>query len=209
MAQHSRPRRTKRKKSTKLVDSIGAEVAMAKGGFAHDAKSLERPPTMEELKQVKLDGEYPQGNIPAAVTYGRKMHVLKLMLDGHPPFKIAQYCQTLFNMSRTQTNTMVAGIRREWAADLRDQMMHVRDEQIMRLMNDLAEMRSLPSTAKDWTRIRGHEQLLASIQGTIQPVRVAVIDKDVAQRDALTNVINDLLDAGADLEVVEAEGHEA
>lgn len=202
------PRRTTRKRAKQpLVDSAGFAVEQSKGGFAHDAKAAERVPTMEELKNVRLDGEYPQGQIPAAVTYGRKMHVLKLMLDGNPQFKIVQYCQTAFNMSRTQVMTMTAKIRQEWAADLRDQIMHVRDEQVMRLMNDLATMRAAPT--KDWTRIRGHEQLLANIQGTIQPVRVAVLDKGSERRDAMANVLADMIDSGMDESIIDVEGEEA
>ena len=185
-------RRPKAKSSPINKGSDNKPVQKPSGGYAHVADTPERPPTVEELASVDLKGDYPSGETPAIVVYGRRLQVMSLMVNGEPDFNIVEFCGRSFGMSRTQTKFMIGQIRKSWRDDIQSQSQYSRAEAIIRIRRDLSSMRSAPQ--KDWAAINRHEKLLSSLEGTSQPIKVTVTDPNEEMRNALNRVFSTISD---------------
>lgn len=201
--------RTKSKKA-KPQTAKGTDWSVVKtprGGYAHAARDYTlHPPTAEELAEVNLRGVYGHKQTPELVMYGRRMHVRTLMVQGESTPMIVDYCRNQFQMSETQTKHIIYALRQAWRADLDEQIAHARSEAIVRLRRDLSSMRAGASTAKDWAAIARHENILAKIEGTYAPVKVAVHDINEVRRSALNAIMGNMTDE--EMESILAEGFE-
>lgn len=80
-------------------------------------------------------------------------------------------------------------IRKGWRDEFTEQVKETRAEQVMRLRRDLVQMRL--EQKKPWAAIRAHERLLASVEGNLAPMRVAV-DVDFTLRETLGAIVSGL-----------------
>jgi hypothetical protein len=182
------------------IASDNHDVREPQGGYAHEGK-LDNPyPSAEEIKTLDLGGVYRTGETPAAIMYGRRQVVLSHMLAATPVSEIVRMCEADFGMSATMTRYIMRDIRIAWRADIEEGSAYAKQEAITRLRRDLASMRA--ASPKPWRDIRGHENLLAKIEGTMAPIRVNVYDVNEVMRDALAGVLGGM---GAD-EIAEYMG---
>lgn len=191
-----RRKQTRRKKKKKKAEP-GSDLKLVQdpqGGYAHEGK-LEPDEAARLLSQMSdeernelLRQKYGVGQTPALVMYGRRLHVLSLMAQGEATYSIVDYCGRAFGMSETQTKYLIHEIREQWKRDIDEQTTFARVEAVTRLKKDLSELRAdgRVKNAKDIVR---HEKLLAEIEGTLQPIKVSVIDANETTRDALMVIL--------------------
>jgi hypothetical protein len=140
-------------------------------------------------------------------TRARKLHILALMTQGAPPSQIVSYCRKQLGMFESDVRITIGEIREQWRRDHDEMMRYARAEAVHRIRSDLTKMRARDqSTPGYWRDIRNHEQMLAQIEGTLQPIKVQVLDVDDEMRDAMTRVLGGM-DAEAMKNVIDTEGY--
>ena len=202
--QQAKPK--KQAKPTQRRGSDGKPVTNPQGDYAHKAT----PPPMPDPSEIDLTGNYDKGQTPELVMNGRMQVVAALLLQGEPGFSIKSYCRRAWGISQTQANYIVSRVRTSWRAEFEEGMQTARAEAVTRLRRDLSRMRQDKANGVPgvrWADIARHESLLASIEGTAQPVRVDVQDNSTAMREALSAVMGALSEE--DIETYIAEGYEA
>lgn len=210
-APRKRPKAAPRPKprlNTLGPDAVG--VQQPRGGYVHAgqaAAAAQRLPTNEQIQTMDLSGEYPPGETPEAVMYGRRMVVLALMVQGEPVFNIVAVCRQQYRMSETQTRYIVADIRQRWRADMDEMVVSARAEAVMRLRRDLSTMRTMATKDRDWAAIQRHEALLSKIEGTQAPVKVTVWDVDETMREAAAGILGTM--TADEIQAYVTEGYEA
>jgi hypothetical protein len=105
-----------------------------------------------------------------------------------------------FGYDRRQVWTTIKRISEEWDADFKEFAHNERARQVERLRQDLARQRARANPS--FQAIRGHEELLGRIMGTLQPIRVEV-DVMASLKVSLAAVIVDLTDDERDAMVRE------
>jgi hypothetical protein len=124
---------------------------------------------------------------------------LRLILQEHGPGTKAAKVRG-WSFERRAVWTMLKRLDEEWAADFKEFAGNERPRQAERLRQDLARMRAL--TRPSFQAIARHEELLARIAGTMQPIRVEVDVMHVVQVSIAT-VIAELTEAERDRIVAE------
>jgi hypothetical protein len=101
---------------------------------------------------------------------------------------------------RRTVYTALKRISDEWEADFKEFAHTERSKQVERLRQDLARQRAKANPS--FQAIRGHEELLGRILGTLQPIRVEV-DVMSTLKVSIAAVLVDLTDSEKDAMVAE------
>ncbi len=169
-------------------------------------------PVLKQLPPVELHLALPGGRSPES-DRARQLHIMALMIQGAPLYQIQEYAHRTFGLEYHATQLVMRAIRNTWRDEYNEAVPFARAEVIMRLRSDLTKMRSAnvlpdgstdPRAKLDWAAIRQHERLLAQIEGTLQPIRVQVLEKGEALRGALHTIIGNM--DPKDMEAFLAEG---
>lgn len=172
-------------------------------------------PALSKLPPVELHVSLPGGRSIES-DRARSLHIMALMIQGAPVYQIQEYASRTFGLDYPATQSAVRAIRQTWRDEYNDAVPFARAEVVMRLRSDLAKLRSANITADgsvdpraklDWNAIRQHERLLAQIEGTLQPIRVHVVEKGEAMRDALNAIVGSM--DPRDMQAFLAEGEAA
>lgn len=141
-----------------------------------------------------------------ALASGLSLHTAaKLINEEHGPgTKLSK--SRGYEFDRRQVWITLKRIDAELAADLKDTVASERSRQVERLRRDLARMRARSSPP--YTAIKQHEELLARLTGTLQPIRVEV-DVLHTLKQSLAVVIADMTEADRDRIVAEQLALEA
>jgi len=140
-------------------------------------------------------------HIDSAERASRRLTILHALNAGADPETIRRACAQKHGMSGELTDEWIRRLKNERAEQFEAERPKFKAEQVARLQSDLAKMRM--GEKKPWASIHRHEQLLARIVGTIEPVGV-VVSGTVTVREALVAVIQHM-DMDAIDEVVREE----
>lgn len=161
----------------------------------------EEYPNAEEI--LRFGRQLGQPGTSMAVMHARFQLILGFMQAGIPTGMIRAQCAREYGMSRNMVDNIMIDVRKAWRTEWEESLVYAKAEVINRLRRDLALMRQ--QSPRSWRDIRGHEQLLARIEGTEAPVRVAIIDADAEMRDAIVGVLGSM--SAADMQAFVTEGH--
>lgn len=145
----------------------------------------------------------PQAAIDKAVDSHARLHaiVAQALLSGLGPRVACQLiCRQYPEYDPKTTWAMVGEVQESWDHDMKENWATLRASQVARLQQDLAVQRA--QLKPRFSDIRGHEELLARITGTLQPIRVEV-DVMATLKTSLAAVIVDLSEAEKDQLVAE------
>lgn len=104
------------------------------------------------------------------------------------------------NYDHTLVLRVCTGMYAEWEQTFEESVAKERPRQIERLRHDLARMRAVQRPS--FQAIRGHEELLGRIMGTLQPIRVQV-DVMATLRQSVAVVLQDMTEEEKDQLVAE------
>jgi len=123
----------------------------------------------------------------------------RLILSEHGPYsKAARAGKPAYE--KRQVWTTLKRLSDEWEAEFKESAHIERSLQIERLRHDLARQRAKANPS--FQAIRGHEELLGRILGTLQPIRVEV-DVMSTLKVSIAAVLVDLTEAEKDAMVAE------
>lgn len=146
----------------------------------------------------------------------REYEVMALLKAAAPLDRIRSHCKATFNIGRDASDRIVHKIRAQWRTEFEAERGTARAAAVNRLRTDLTHMRREAAGVRDYAAITRHEALLAKMEGTMQPVAIAVLDANAEMKDAMTKVLgelnqDDVVSFLAEGEAVErsllAEGH--
>lgn len=100
----------------------------------------------------------------------RSEAIERLLIAGVSPNRIKTLAQTQYGMSEGATRGVVERVRRRWAAEEQDTRATYKATAMRRLYGHIAEARA----AKHWPAVAQLERLLAEMQGTKEPMEVAL-----------------------------------
>lgn len=171
------------------------------GAHAHvTLKTMRRrKQTRKAVRRKKSDVEPPNpkdlspgdslGSVPESVKVARRREIITLMNSGAPYDQVITHGRSL-GLSEMRVRELMREIRLAWRRDYEEELHTSRAATVRRLRDDLMRMRA--QSPKPWSAIRSHENLLAKIEGTMQPVKVQVLDAEETMRDALTQVLGEM-----------------
>ena len=122
----------------------------------------------------------------------REHAVMTLLKAAAPLDRIRKHCKDTFDIGRDATDRMVHSIRAQWRTEFEAERSTARATAVNRLRADLTHMRAAAASARDYGAIARHETMLAKMEGTFQPVAIAVLDANAAMKDAMTQVLGEL-----------------
>lgn len=147
-------------------------------------------PTTEPPEPADIGKQGEHGKVTEDIAIARRREVLTLMRAGATSDQVVNHCVLNFGMTEHGTRDIMREIRASWRRDYEEEVHSARAATVHRLRDDLVRMRA--QTPRPWRDIRGHENLLAKIEGTMQPVKLQVIDSEETMRDALTEVLGEM-----------------
>jgi len=119
----------------------------------------------------------------------RRALVYQLLNSGADAATIRRACAERFDMRADLVDELVRKVKAERAEQFEADRGRYKSEQVARLQSDLVRMRA--QERKPWGAIARHEQLLARVVGTIEPVGINITGT-VSVREALVAVVQHL-----------------
>lgn len=119
----------------------------------------------------------------------RRQVIYQLLNAGADRVTMHRAMAERFNMRPDLVDSLVSAVKHERAEQFEADRPKYKAEQVARLQADLVRMRSKDN--RPWGAISRHEQLLARVVGTIEPVAVAITGT-INVREALVAVVQHL-----------------